>query len=153
MRIFTTPDPSVYLTATCPFLDRSSAAPTPPLRLSLQPRSSSQNPNSGPSGSRYPPSIATPVPEGPLTSDQVNQRLQCIILNNGGGLSPNRGAARQLRPIPPVVGPACHHPTPTGHVIPTALEVDTCTTEEGVRTRMYSSPPPLGGRRIWLLWW
>jgi len=29
------------------------------------------------------------------------------------------------------VGPARHDPTPTGHIIPTALEVDTCTTEEG----------------------
>jgi len=88
----------------------------------------SQNPNSGPSGSRYPPSITTPVPEGPLTSDQVThiiERLQGIILNK---------SARQLRPIPPAVGPACHHPTPTGHVIPTVLEVDTCTTEVGVRT-------------------
>jgi len=127
VRIFTTPDTSVYLTAACRFLDRSSAAPTPPLRLCLQPRSSPQNPNSGPSGSRHPQSIATPVPEGLLANDQVNhiiERLQGIILNNGGGLSPNRGAARQLRRIPPAVGRARHHPTPTGHVIPTALPLD-----------------------------
>jgi len=109
----------------------------------------SQSPNSGPSGSRYLPSIATPVPEGPLTSDQVShiiERLQGIILNNGGGLSLNR-AARRLRPIPPAVGPACHHPTPTRHVIPTALEVDTCTTEEGHTdtTGCIRPPRPLGG--------
>jgi len=127
VRIFTTPGASVYLTATCRFLDRSSAAPTSPLRLCLQPRSSPQNPNSGPSGSRYLPSIATPVPEGPLTSDQVNhiiERLQGII-------QVRTAEARQLRRIPPAVGRAHHHLTPTGHVIPTALEVDTCTTEEG----------------------
>jgi len=93
-----------------------------------------QSPNRGPSGSRYPPSIATPALGGPLTNDQINHiigRLQGTTLNDGGGLSPNRGAARPLRPIPPAVGPGRHHPTPTGHVIPTALEVDTCTMEEG----------------------
>jgi len=122
----------------------------------------SQDPNSGPPGSRYLPSIATPVPEGSLTSDQVNHIIEClqgIILNNGSGLSPNRGAARQLRPIPPAVGPACHHPTLTGHFIPTALEVDICTTEEGRTDIADVSAPtaPWGrvrpGRRIWLLWW
>jgi len=132
VRIFTAPDTSVYLTVTCPFLDRSSATPKPaPPAVSVTPQFVSKP------GSHYPPSIATPVPEGPLANDQVNhiiERLRCIILNNGGSPSPNKGAARQLRPIPPAVGPACHHPTPTGHVIPTALEVDTCKTEEGVRT-------------------
>jgi hypothetical protein len=45
---------------------------------------------------------ATPPPEGPVTNDQVNhiiERLQGIILNNGGGLRPNGGAARRLRPM------------------------------------------------------
>jgi len=130
VRSFITPDTSVYLTATCPFLDRSSAAPNPaPPAVSATPQSP-PNPNSGPS----PPGTATPVPEGPLTNDQVNhiiERLQGDILNNGSGLTPNGGAARQLRPIPPAAGPTHHHPTPTGHAIPTALEVNTCTTEEG----------------------
>ena len=96
------------MTTVTPFVDRSSAAPTPaPPTLSATPQSP-QNSNSGPSGNRYPPNIATPAPEGPLTNDQVNhiiERLQDIILNNGGGLSPNGGATRQLRPIPPASGP------------------------------------------------
>jgi len=145
--IFTTPDISVYLTVTCPFLDRSSAVPTPPLRLS-------QNPNSGPSGSRYPPRIATPVPEGPPANDQVNhviERLQCIFLNNGGGPSPNRGAARQLRPILPAV-------SPTERLRDTLFSrhwrwIHAQRRRAFGHSRMYSPPPPLGGRRISLLWW
>ena len=111
-------------------LHRPNAAPP---AVSVTPQSP-QNPNRGPSGSRCPPSIATPALGGPLTNDQINHiigRLRGTTLNGGGGLSPNRGAARQLRPIPPAVGPARDHPTPTGHLIPTALEVDTCTMEEG----------------------
>jgi len=79
----TTPDTSISLTAT--FLGCPYATPQSP---------------------QYPPSIATPVPEGPVTNNQVNhiiQPLQNIILNNGG-LSPN-GAARQLQPTLPAGGP------------------------------------------------
>jgi len=140
VRIFNIPGTSVYLTTTCPFLDRSSAAPTPPLRLCLQPRSRLKTLIADLPGAA---TIATPAPEGPLTNDQANhtiERLQGIILNNGGGLSPNRGATRQLRPIQPAVGPACHHPTLMGHLIPTALEVDTCTTDTAGCVR------PLGTR-------
>jgi len=132
-------------------LHRPNAAPP---AVSVTPQSP-QNPNRGPSGSRDPPRIATPALGGPLINDQINHiigRLQGTNLNDGGGLSPNRGAARQLRPIPPAVGPARHHPTPTGHLIPTALEVDTYTMEEGVRTLrggMYSPPPPLGDEFGW----
>jgi len=60
-----------------------------------------------------------------------------------------------------------HHRTPTGHLIPTVLELDICTTEEG-RTGtteythghdgIYPSPPPRGGERrrirplCWVQW-
>jgi len=84
-------------------LDRASATPTLPLLLCPQPPVAS-NPYGGPSGNRYPPSIPTLAPEGPLTNDQVNyiiQRLKDIILNNRGGLGPNGGAPRQLQPILP----------------------------------------------------
>jgi len=149
VRIFTPPDTSVYLTATSPFVDRSSAAPTPvPPAVSATPQSP-QNANSGPVGNRYPPSIATPAPEGPLTNDQVNhiiERLQDIILNNGGGLSPNGGAARQLRPIPPTGGP----PPPSnayGSPYPNGTAGAYMPNGGGAYGHggMYPPPPPRGG--------
>jgi hypothetical protein len=97
VRIFTIPDTSVYLTATCPFLDRSSPTPT-------QPRSPLKTLIEDLPETATPPNIATPPPEGPLINDQVNhiiERLQDIILNNDGSLSPNGGPPRQLRSIPP----------------------------------------------------
>ena len=44
------------------------------------------------------------------------QRLQDIILNNGGGLSPNGGAPRQLAPPPIAYGTL--YPNSTGRVLP-----------------------------------
>jgi len=111
VRIFTIPGTSVYLTATCPFLDRASATPTLPSCCVRNPPVAS-NPHGGPSGNHYPPSIPTLAPEGPLTNDQVNyiiQRLQDIILNNRGGLGPNGGAPRQL---PPILPPPIAYRTP-----------------------------------------
>jgi len=103
VRIFTIPSVSIYLITTCPFLDRASATPTLPPGCVRNPTVPS-NPNGGLSWNRYPPSIPTPAPEGPLTNDQVNhiiQRLQDIVPNNGGGLGLNGAAPRQLHPIPP----------------------------------------------------
>jgi len=106
VRVFTIPGTSVYLTATCPFLDRASATPTLPLLLCPKPPVAS-NPYGGPPANRYTPSIPTLAPEGPLTNDQVNyiiQPLKDIILNNRGGLGPNGGAPRQLQPtLPPPI--------------------------------------------------
>jgi hypothetical protein len=127
VRIFTTPDtyvfPDRYLSIPRSFHSRPYARPS---GCVCNPQSP-QNPNRGSSGNHYPLSIATPVPEGPLTNEKVNhiiERLQHIILNNGGGLSPNGGAGRQLRPIPPAGGP--HPPPPNAYG--TVMGVDTCTT-------------------------
>ena len=139
----------IYSIATSPYVDRSSAAPTPaPPALSATPQSP-QHSNSGPTGNRYPPSIATPAPEGPLTNDQVNhiiERLQDIILNNGGGLSPNGGATRQLRPIPPAGGPP-PPPNTYGTPYPNGNGGGYMHNGGGAYGHggMYPPPPPRGG--------
>jgi len=122
-----------------PILDRSSAP---------QPRPSGCVCN--PAVRCYPPIIATPVPEGPLTNDQVNhiiERLQCIIHNNGGGPSPNRGATRQLRPVTLAVGPACHHPTPTGQFPRHWRWIHVQRRRPYGHCGMYPPPPLLGGAK------
>jgi len=117
----------------------------------------SPNPNSGPSGSRYLPSIATPVPEGPLTSDQVShiiERLQGIILNNGGRLSLNRMAARQLWHIPP--GSCLPPPNAYGTRYSNSIGGGYMHNGGGAYRHYGMYPPPTApwgrvrvGRRIW----
>jgi len=142
VRIFTTiHDTFAYLTVTCPFLGRSAAASTPtPPTVSATPQSP-QNSNGRHSRNRHPPSMATLILEGPPTNDQATTSLHDIILNSGG-LSPNRGAARQAG------GPLL--PPPNG--LRDTLFI--CTTEEGrTDTDTTGCTRVRPGRRIRLLCW